>query len=106
MGFYLFRTPKPKRFDHVPIYYNESKERLDEMKRNAAFEAGKLPESEYVPNIKGRFRKNWHKTAADFSSTEKRKSNLRLVAIIFFLLFVAYLILNVDGSFFTLFFDN
>lgn len=106
MGFYLFRTPKPKRFDHVPIYYNESKERLEEMQRNAEIEAGKTSKTEYVPNIKGKMRKNWHKTPVDVSSDENRKSNIRLVLIIGVLLFVAYLILNFDGSILNVFYKQ
>lgn len=106
MGFYLFRTPKPRRFDHVPIYYDERKERLKEMQVNAEIEANNAAGADYIPNIKGKFRKNWHKTTGDFSSNEKRKSNIRLVIIVFFLLFVAYLILNADGNFFTIFFDK
>jgi hypothetical protein len=104
MGFYLFRTPKPRRFNHVPIYYNESKERLEEMKKNALFEAGKLPSEEYKPNFKGKFRRGWYQTPYEAGKAETRKSNLRLVLIIGILLFAAYLILNVDGNFINVFY--
>ncbi|MFB6319234.1 hypothetical protein [Saccharicrinis sp. FJH54] len=106
MGLYLFRTPKPRRFEHIPIYYDESKERLKEMQRQADLEAGKISSEDYVPNIKGKFRKNWHKTAIDVTSTEKRKSNLRLVAIVIVLFFVAWLILNADISILNVFWEK
>lgn len=106
MGFYLFKTPRPRRFDHVPIYYDEAKERLKEMQRNAEIEAGKKSDDAYVPNIKGKFRKNWHNTAPDFTRNENRKSNIRLVAIIFVLLFIAWLILMADFSFLSVFWEQ
>ncbi|MFC0878402.1 hypothetical protein ACE01N_17540 [Saccharicrinis sp. FJH2] len=106
MGFYLFRTPKPRTFEHVPIYYDESKERLKQMQRQADVEAGKLSSDKYVPNIKGKFRKNWHNTYTSSARNEKRKSNLRLVAIIAVLFFIAWLILNSDFSILNVFWEK
>ena len=106
MGFYLFRIPKPRRFEHIPIYYDESKERLKEMQRQADLEAGKRSNDNYVPNIKGKFRKNWHNTVNSSARDEKRKSNIRLIAIVIVLFFIAWLIINADISIFNVFWGN
>ncbi len=96
MRFTLFRTPRPRQFKHVPIYYDESKEQLEEMKRNAEYEAGSKKSGEYRPNIKGQFSKKRISENVTFGQDEQRKSTIRLVVIIVFLLFVAYLILNMN----------
>ncbi len=102
MRFSLFKTPRPRQYRHVPIYFDESKEKLDEMKRNAEQESGKST-GEYKPHIKGQFSKKRISENVTFGREEQRKSNIRLVVIIGFLLFVAYLIMNMNTDIFSFF---
>lgn len=98
MSFSLFRTPKPNRFNHTPIYYDETKEDLDTMKRNAAFEKSGTTDKDFTPSLKGKFKKNRMNATLEYGIEERKKSNFRLIGIVVFLIFVAYLILQSGGD--------
>ena len=52
----MFNTRMPRRFNHIPIYYDERKERLAKMEENAKRELGLLPEKPFNPeDIRGKF---------------------------------------------------
>ena len=52
----MFNTRMPRRFNHIPIYYDERKERLAKMEEQAKRELGLLPEKEFNPeDIRGKF---------------------------------------------------
>ncbi len=103
MGLFFFRTPKPRHFNHVPIYYDEAKEELENLKNNAELEVKGKTDKEFKVNVKGQFNKKRISTVKDFGQTEKKQSNLRLVLIIGFLLLLAYLILNAGGGWLSVF---
>ena len=83
--------PKHKKFNYQPLYYNpereEKEERRDELNRNWALrEKG---QTGYRTTItRGSMRTYFHK-----NEKARKQSNFRLVIIILFLFFVAYLIL-------------
>lgn len=100
MGFYFMRTANIRKFNHVPIYYDESKENLEKMKRTAEAEAGAESDAKtYVPKVKGQFSKRRIGEPIQFGADIRRKSNIRLVVIIVGLLFVGYLIINSGMTF-------
>jgi hypothetical protein len=87
----FFRTPKPKAFNYRPIYYDPAKEEREERTRRLEREMGvKQPsDTAYKPGIqRGSMRSYYQK-----NQQAKRASNIRLILIIIFLLFVAYWIL-------------
>ena len=87
----FFKLPNHKRFDYQPLYYNPEKENREHRNKTIASELGIKTDEEagYKPGIKrGSMR------AVRFRNKKaSRQSNLRLVIIIFFLFFVAWLIL-------------
>ena len=52
----LFKTMKPRAYRHEYIYYNERKEKLNEIRDKAKRELGLLPPKEFSPeDIRGKF---------------------------------------------------
>lgn len=103
----FLKIHKPRQFKHVPIYYDERKEELDAIVRNAETEMGiKQDPDKYVPKIKGQIRRKHKKDAIDITKSERLKSNIRLVVIIGILLFIAYLLLNSSGEFINFFYST
>jgi len=85
----FFRTPRPKQFNYVPIFYDERKEALKEREQQIKQELGLTDEHEQrVSNIKGKFR-GYYKRSVRLKS----KSNLRLVAIFILLCIIAYFLI-------------
>ena len=88
----LFHTPKNKRFNYSPLYYDEKKEALEKRVRQIKRELGveDLSESDkpYIPNIKGQMRGVFKR-----KHEEKKKSNLRLAIILIALLGIIYFLL-------------
>lgn len=87
----FFKLPNHKRFDYQPLYYDPVKEKREERNKTIASELGIKAEGEtgYKPGIT---RGSMH--AQRFRNKKvSRQSNFRLVLIIIFLFFVAWLIL-------------
>lgn len=86
----FFKIPRHRQFNYNPVYYDPEKEEREERRREIKREMGiKDEESEYHPTIKRGSMKAYFKG----NKRAERNSNLRLVLIIVFLLFVAYLLL-------------
>ena len=102
----FLRLQKPQRFNHVPIYYDERKEELDAIVRKAETEMGiKQDAGTFKPKLRGMMRRKNSKTAVDITSSERLKSNVRLVVIIGVLLFIAYMLLNSSGEYINMFYS-
>lgn len=101
MGLFFFRTPKPNRFNHTPIYYDEAKEDLDTLKRNAKYEKRGTADKDFQPSLKGQFKKKRMNASLEYGADERKKSNYRLLGIVVFLVFIAYLILQSGGNILT-----
>lgn len=86
----FFKTPRHRQFSYQPLYYNPEKEereiRIKELKRELGIEE---PVNEYKPGIRRGSMKAYFKG----NKRAERNSNLRLVLIIIFLLFVSYFLL-------------
>ncbi|NOQ24770.1 MAG: hypothetical protein GQ564_05340 [Bacteroidales bacterium] len=92
MAIRLLYTPKSKRFNFKPRYYNEQKEDLENRVRSIKREMGvedlKDSDKPYVPNIKGQMRGYFKKNIE-----QKKQSNVRLIVIMAILLVAAYFLL-------------
>ena len=97
----LFRKTQHKRFNHIPIYYNESEERIKEMEENARVELGEKKTSDYHETLKGSMRRysHQHQSGVHFAHAEKRRSNIRIAVILIILFLMAYLLLNYTDTF-------
>ncbi len=86
----FFKIPRHREFNYQPIYYNPEKEEREERNRGIKRELGIKEEGkEYRPII----RRGSMKTYFKGNKRAARNSNLRLILIIAFLFFVAYLLL-------------
>ncbi len=91
--FVFVRTPKPRQFNHVPIYWNPEEEARKERDARAARNAGQTdPDKPFQSSIKrGTFRKKLWDAPTETSDmrTERRRSNIRLLVIAAILIVIA-----------------
>lgn len=94
MKFSLFKRAQHKKFHHVPIYYDERKEKLKDIEDRAKAELGQETDSTYQDRIKGSMRRyeTNHRTMASMADKEKKRSNIRIIVILGILFLVAYLL--------------
>lgn len=93
----LFRTEKPKQFTFTPRFYDERKEDLQNRIGEIRKEMEEHPESQYVPNIRGRMRSRHD---ALYGKSEKQGKSIisrRLISIIFIglVLLIGYYIIRI-----------
>lgn len=83
----LFKTMKPRAYRHEYIYYNERKEKLNEIRDKAKRELGLLPPKEFSPeDIRGKF------TMAT-KHVRRRKENGRHISTGMLIFFIIVLLL-------------
>lgn len=91
--FVFVRTPKPRQFNHVPIYWNPEEEARQERDQRAARNVGETdPNKPFKSSIKrGSFRKKTWDAPAETSDmrAERRRSNIRLLVIAAILIVIA-----------------
>lgn len=87
---FLFKQPKPKRFDFQPRFYNERKEqlqaRIEAVRREAEADSG--PSSEGA--MRSRMQSAWRSGAGERG---RRRSNRTVFIIASLLAVIAYLLL-------------
>ena len=79
----FFPRRKPKKFNYNPIYFDESKERIENLK-NAHNKGNQKKEYKRILGFKDRW------TGKQSRSTLNKKSNLRLIIILAILFFLSY----------------
>jgi len=97
MKFTLFKTPPHRVFNHVPIYYDEAKEKREERLKNAKEELGMLTDEEKMASVGSRIKGGMRRRRNDMfqqAYSEKKKSALRLIVIIIALLAIAYYLMG------------
>lgn len=85
----LFKLPEYRKFTYRPLYHDPEKEEREARLRKLQQETGNRADGQYTPGIQRGTMKSYYKR----NETVKKQSNIRLILIIFFLLFVTYLIL-------------
>jgi len=91
MAIKFLHTPKNKRFNFQPRYYDEDREELEKRVQKIKREMGvedEDGEKPYVPHIKGQMRGYFKKNVE-----QKRKSTIRLVVILVVLFAIVYWLL-------------
>ncbi|MDX9769867.1 MAG: hypothetical protein RBT19_05860 [Tenuifilaceae bacterium] len=87
----FFKTPKPKRFDYTPQYYDARKEALKERERQIKQEMGEADEdAPRVSLIRGQMRRQYEQK---IKGRANRGSGLRLFVIFIILCLLAYYLL-------------
>ena len=93
----FFKTPPHRVFHHIPIYYDEAKEKQAERLKNAREELGMLSEEEKLAavgsRIKGGMRRRRH-DYFDQADSQRKRSTFRLIVIIVALIIIAYFLVG------------
>ncbi len=99
MGFTsFFKTPKHKRFNIEPRYWDPAKEAREDRERRIKAELGiKDDDGEYIPNIRGRMKSELRHRHHD-NDRARRKSNIMLLVIFVLLAIIAYLFFYGDSN--------
>lgn len=81
-----FGVRKPKAFNYKPRYYDEKKERIEELKKRYSQET---PNDELSPDFKKRLRESWHIKEKRIGSISKGTMlvYLALVILMIYLIF-------------------
>jgi len=86
----FFKIPRHRQFNYQPLYYDPNKEEREERNREIKRDLGLTDEKrEYRPTIRRGSMRAYFKG----NKRSERNSNIRLVLIIIFLLFLAYFLL-------------
>lgn len=94
MGLIKFnKTPKHKKFDYIPRYYDPKKEELEQLVN--AYEDPSNADSA-KRRIKAGLR-NKYRGDSTYQRKHERSANIRLISIIFILFVLTYLLLQSDS---------
>lgn len=90
----FFHTPKPKKFNIEPRYWDSEREEWETRKRRIHAEMGIKDENDSKPNIsKGEFRKGMSHDKWS-ANNQKKKSNSRLLLLILMAIALLWYILK------------
>ncbi len=108
MGLFSFRnTQKPRRFNHIPIYWNEEKEKREEREVSAEKAALSKKNKTYTPSIKrGSFRKYSERLDVEKKTSATRKSTIKLMIALFLLFILGLFIFINSNAIYALYFDS
>lgn len=88
MKIVAFHTPKPRQFSYKPLYYNQRKEELEELKKKYS---DKKEESGISPDFREKLRASW-------KVREKRTGSISKITLLVYLvlaaLFIYYIFFN------------
>ncbi len=84
MALTFFKTPKNKKFNYKPVYYDKKKDEREKRQKSAIEDE---PDN-YEDALRARMQARWKRNAG---AKEKRTSNTRLIIIILALALVLYL---------------
>lgn len=93
----FFRQPKPRRFHHEPIYYDEHRDRVKQIEQNARKELGMQPQKGFNPDdIRGAFSENVRKRRKQGRAWQLGllKSNTGAIIVIILVLLLVWLYLS------------
>lgn len=85
MALTFFKTPKNKKFNYRPLYYDQKKEERD-LRLKSALEDDR---DDYEQALRERMRMRWKRTAG---AREKKASNQRLILVLIVIFLLFYLV--------------
>lgn len=108
MGFFSFKnTPKPRRFNHIPIYWDPEKEKREEREASIEKELRGNTNDEYSPKItRGSFRKYSERLNIDEDTKTNRKLIVKLFVALFLLIILGICIFVNSEAIYSLYFDS
>ena len=85
----LFKLPEYRKFTYHPLYYDHAKEEREARLGKLDTQATSMKEEQYTRNIRRRSMKSTFKRREQ----GRKESNIRLIIIIAFLIFISYILL-------------
>ncbi len=82
MKIVAFHTPKPRQFSYKPLYYDQRKEELEELKKKYS---GEKSESGVSPDFREKLRNSWR-------VKEKKTGSISKITLLVYLVLVALII--------------
>jgi hypothetical protein len=101
----MFKLPRYRVFNHIPIYYDPVKERQKEREQRILREHGHITYDHSLSGFEHRIRGKMRKPRASMFETyreEKVKSNIRLIIIIAILAAMAIYLIHSSSEWFEL----
>ncbi|HLN53512.1 MAG TPA: hypothetical protein VK212_07365 [Lentimicrobium sp.] len=87
MKFVGFSVRKPKPFNYKPRYYDEKKERIEELKKKYN---GEKEEGGVSPDFKEKLRASWHIKEKRIGTVSKGTMLIYLVIVVLFIYFIFF----------------
>jgi hypothetical protein len=93
----FLKQERPKQFRYIPRFYDEAKEDLENRIKMVDQELKREKTGEYVPNLKGQFRKRHEALYGPRIRSQRSSLSRWFILLIYFGLIVAiiYLVLNI-----------
>ncbi len=93
----FLKIEKPKQFNYIPRFYDSAKEDLETRIKMVENELKREETGEYMPNLKGQFRKRHEALYGPVSKPKGRSLSRWFVLIIYAVLVVAiiFMVLNI-----------
>ncbi len=85
MALTFFKTPKNKKYNYKPLYYDPRKEEREKRLKSALEDTN----SEYGEALRDRIQMRWKRTTA---KKDQKSSNQRLIIILLIISLLAYLV--------------
>jgi hypothetical protein len=89
MKIVFFKTPKPRKFNYMPRYYDPEKEEMDKRKK----ELGLIGEGDHHENLRAAMRRRWR---TDAHQRADRYNAIRIILYLFILFVAVYLFFFTD----------
>ncbi len=87
MAITFFKTPRNKKFNYKPVYWDKAKEEREKRLKSAMEQKGEG--KDYAEALRERMQMRWKRTSG---SKVRRNSNLRLIVVLAFIAFIFYYI--------------
>lgn len=82
MAITFFKTPRNKKFNYKPVYYDKKKEEMEMLKKSAIEEGS----DNYEAALRERMRMRWKRS----SGSRDRKASMQRLVVIFVVIFLLF----------------
>ena len=91
----MFKSPKNRRFDYKPWFYDEQKERKEELERRVEeHKTGKISDDRRLERMRGNLGRSWSTGDISIRKKDSFARNIRLLIVFAVLIGLVALIIN------------
>lgn len=88
MAITFFKTPRNKKFNYKPVYYDQKKEEMARLKKTAIEEGS----DDYEAALRERMRMRWKRSSGTQERKASRQRLVIIIVVIFMLFYLAFFI--------------